>query len=94
MENNIDSKEKKVKEKLVPLTLDLTYNEEIDSYPEVFCFNFKTYAVTRGETVMVPPAIKKMAEERDAAKRKAYEYAKSKSLSTKEKEFNQRYNLG
>lgn len=84
---------KKKKEKLVPLTLGLTYNKETDEYPEVFCFNFKTYAVKRGEEVMVPPAIKKMAEKRDKAKRKAYEYATSKSLSAKEAEFNQRYNL-
>lgn len=94
MTDNIDTKEKKSNEKLVPLTLDLTYNKEVDAYPEVFCFNFKTYAVKRGEKVMVPPAIKKMAEERDAAKRKAYEYAQEKSLSVKESEFNQRYNLG
>lgn len=90
MEDNIKS-EGNLKEakKLVSLTLPLTYDEEIDAYPEVLSLNFKTYSVKRGETVMVPPAVKKIVEDREAARKKAYQYSLSKSLSTKEKEFKQ-----
>ena len=95
MADNIETTEtkKKSKEKLVPLTLPLTYDPDIDFYPEPISLNFKTYTVKRGETVMVPPSVEKIVLDRDAARQKAYQYSMQKSLSAKEAEFKQKYGL-
>jgi hypothetical protein len=87
--------EKKGKKRveLVPLTLPLTRDPEIDSYPVPVGLNFKTYLIKRGETVMVPAEIKKMFEESEKAEDEAYRYSLSRSLSANEAEFKARYNL-
>ena len=79
--------------KLVDYELPLTYDEEIDAYPETVSLNFKTYAIKRGERVKIPVGVKKILEDRAAARTKAYRYSQQKSLSAKEKEFEQKYGL-
>ena len=94
MSDNIKNEVKaKTEKKLVPLNLPLTYDEEIDSYPVTISLNFKTYAVRRGETVMVPPAVKKIIEDQEEARKKAYRYSLAKSLSANEKKFKQENGL-
>ena len=87
------TKATKKKAALVEYELPLTYDPEIDDYPETVSLNFKTYAIKRGERVKIPAAVKKILEDREAARNKAYRYSQQKSLSTKEKEFEQRYGL-
>lgn len=85
---------KKAGKGLVPLTAHLTEDPDVDQYPVLISLNFKTYAIKRGETVMVPPAVKKIWDDAEAAREKAYKYSLEKSLSEPEAEFKQRYNLG
>ena len=92
MEDNIKT-EVKAKKKLVPLSLPLTFDEELDSYPVTISLNFKTYGVKRGETVMVPPAVRNIIEDQEEARKKAYRYSLAKSLSANEKKFKQENGL-
>lgn len=79
--------------KLVDYEMPLTYDEAIDDYPEPVSLNFKTYGIKRGERVKIPAGVKKILEERERARTKAYRYSQQKSLSAKEKEFEQKYGL-
>ena len=81
------------KDELVPLRLPLTHNPEIDDYPEFASFNFKNYLIKRGETVMVPPALKARYDEIERVKDEAYAYSKKISLENAEKEFKQQMGL-
>lgn len=94
MADNIEKKTAKAEKRLVPLTAPLTHDADIDQYPMLISLNFKTYAIKRGETVMVPPAVKKIFDETEEARDKSYKYSLEKSLSVQDGDYKQRYNLG
>lgn len=94
MADNIEKKTAKAGKGFVPLTAPLTHEVDIDQYPMLISLNFKTYGIKRGETVMVPPAVKKIFDEAEEAREKAYKYSLEKSLSAQDGDFKQRYNLG
>lgn len=84
---------KQKKDDLVPLRLPLTHDPNVDEYPEFASFNFKNYLIKRGETVMVPPALKARFEEIEQIEDEAYNYSQKVSLARAEKEFKQQMGL-